>query len=229
MSEETFRIVVAAAVLAAISAFVVQVVFAIAAYGVFRTIRRDTAGCLAKFEPAFDKTGPLFNEVEVAVEKTELVINSLSSTAAKLRSDWRNLVEETTRVSRQAEVLMRSLSLAAATSHQIVQDLRPSVAAISGEVRAIVHSGRTQVEDVRGVLHDTRDRARRRLDQIDHAVNRAVLGVERVSNAVLRPVHKISGIAVGLSAGVAAFARSAARRWGTAQSQPYWTQYPRNS
>jgi methyl-accepting chemotaxis protein len=212
MSEETFRIVVAAAVLAAISAFVVQVVLAIAAYGVFRTIRRDTAECLAKFEPAFDKAGPLFNEVEVAVEKTELVINSLSSTAAKLRSDWRNLVEETTRVSREAEVLMRSLSLVAATSHQIVQDLRPSVAAISGEVRAIVRSGRTQVEDVRGVLHDTRDRARRRLDQIDHAVNRAVLGVERVSNAVLRPVHKISGIAVGLSAGVAAFVRSAARR-----------------
>jgi hypothetical protein len=43
-------------------------------------------------------------------------------------------------------------------------------------------------------------------------VNRAVLGVERVSNAVLRPVHKISGISVGLSAGVAAFVRSAARR-----------------
>ena len=210
MSEETFRIVVAAAVLAAISAFVVQVVFAIAAYVVFRTIRRDTAGCLAKFEPAFDKTGPLFNEVEVAVEKTELVINSLSSTAAKLRSDWRNLFEETTRASSEAELLMRSLSLVAATSDEIVQDLR--VAAISCEVRAIVRSGRTQVEDVRGVLHDTRDRARRRLDQIDHAVNRAVLGVERVSNAVLRPVHKISGIAVGLSAGVAAFVRSAARR-----------------
>ena len=211
MSEETFRIVVAASVLAAISAFVVQVVLAIAVYGVVRTIKRDTAGFLAKFGPAFGKAGPLFKEVEVAIEKTELVINSLSSTAAKFRSDWRNLVEETTRASRQAEVLMRSLSLAAATSHEIVQDL-PSVAAISGEVRAIVRSGRTQVEDVRGVLHDTRDRARRRLDQIDHAVNRAVRGFERVSNAVLRPVHKVRGIAVGVSAGVAAVVRSAARR-----------------
>jgi hypothetical protein len=28
---------------------------------------------------------------------------------------------------------------------------------------------------VRGVLHDTRDRARRRLDQIDHAVNRTCI------------------------------------------------------
>jgi hypothetical protein len=145
-------------------------------------------------------------------EKTELVINSLSSTVAKFRSDWRNLVEETTRASRQAEVLMRSISLAAATSHEIVQDLRPSVAAISGEVRAIVRSGRTQVEDVRGVLHDTHDRARFRLDQIDNAVNQTVHSFERVSNAVLRPVHKIGGIAVGLSAGVAAFVRSTVRR-----------------
>ena len=229
MSEETFRNVVAAAVLAAISAFVVQVVLAIAAYGVFRTIRRDTARCLAKFGTAFGEAGPLFNDLEVIIGKTELVTNCLSSTAAKFRSDWRNLVEETTRASSEAQVLMRSLSLVAATSHEIVQDLRPSVAAISGEVRAIVHSGRTQVEAVRGVLHDTRDRARRRLDQIDHAVNRAVRGVERVSTAVLRPVHKMIGIAVGLSAGVAAFVRSTARRWGTAQSQPYWTQYPRNS
>jgi signal transduction histidine kinase len=212
MSEETFRIVVAASVLAAMSAFVVQVVLAIAVYGVVRTIKRDTAGCLAKFGPAFGKAGPLFNDLEVVIEKTELVINSLNSTAAKFRPNWRNLVEETARASSEAEVLMRSLSLVAATSHEIVQDLRPSVAAISGEVRAIVRSGRTQVEDVRGVLHDTRDRARRRLDQIDHAVNRAVRGFERVSNAVLRPVHKISAIAVGLSAGVAAFARSAARR-----------------
>ena len=211
MSEETFRIVVAASVLAAISAFVVQVVLAIAVYGVVRTIKRDTAGFLAKFGPAFGKAGPLFKEVEVAIEKTELVINSLSRTA-KFRSDWRNLVEETTRASRQAEVLMGSLGMATVTSHQIVRDLRPRVAAVSGEARAIVRSGRIQVEDVRSFLHDAGDRVRRRLDQIDHAVNRTVRGFERVSNAVLRPVHKISGIAVGLSAGVAAFVRSAARR-----------------
>ena len=136
MSEETFRIVVAAAVLAAISAFVVQVVFAIAAYGVFRTIRRDTAGCLAKFEPAFDKTGPLFNEVEVAVEKTELVINSLSSRAVKLRSDWRNLVEETTRVSRQAEVLRRSLSLDLPPPSRLVRNCGRSTVATTKPSRA---------------------------------------------------------------------------------------------
>jgi len=212
MSEETFRIVVATSVLAAMSAFVVQVVLAIAVYGVVRTIKRDTAGFLAKFGPAFGKAGPLFKEVEVAIEKTELVINSLSSTAAKFRSDWRNLVEETTRASRQAEVLMGSLGMATVTSHQIVRDLRPRVAAVSGEARAIVRAGRIQVEDVRNLLHDAGDRVRRRLDQIDHAVNRTVRGFERVSNAVLRPVHKISGIAVGLSAGVAAFVRSAARR-----------------
>jgi hypothetical protein len=211
MSEETFRIVVAASVLAAISAFVVQVVLAIAVYGVVRTIKRDTAGFLAKFGPAFGKAGPLFKEVEVAIEKTELVINSLSSTA-KFRSDWRNLVEETTRASRQAEVLMRSLGMATATSHQIVRDLRPRVAAVSGEARAIVRAGRIQVEDVRNLLHDAGDRVRRRLDQIDHAVNRTVRGFERVSNAVLRPVHKVRGIAVGVSAGVAAVVRSAARR-----------------
>ena len=87
MSEETFRIVVAASVLAAMSAFVVQVVLAIAVYGVVRTIKRDTSGCLAKFGPAFGKAGPLFNDLEVVIEKTELVINSLSSTAAKFRSD----------------------------------------------------------------------------------------------------------------------------------------------
>jgi methyl-accepting chemotaxis protein len=229
MSEETFRIVMAASVLPAVSALVVQAVLAMALYGVVRTMKRDTAGFLAKLGPAFGKVGPLFNQVEVVIEKTELVMNSLSSTAAKLRSDWRNLVEETTRVSREAEVLMRSLSLAAATSHQIVQDLRPRVADVSGEVRAIVRSGRTQVEDVRGLLHDAGDRFRCRLDQIDHAVNQTVHSFERVSNAVLRPVHKVRRIAAGVYAGAAAFVRSAARQRGTAQSQLFPTQYRRNS
>jgi methyl-accepting chemotaxis protein len=98
-----------------------------------------------------------------------------------------------------------------ATANQILQDVRPRIAQISEETAAIVHAGREQVERVGDLLHDAGDRARARLEQINHDVESTVNQIEHVSEAVkgavLRPVREVNGIAAGISAVVSTLVR----------------------
>lgn len=222
MSEESFRIIVAGSVLVAILAFVVQAALVIAFYGVARKMKRDTAEVFGRLGSAFGKVKPIVNHTDLAIEKTKLIVHSLSSTVEKLHSGMdrcRPLVDQTVVVGRQVEVLTRHIGRAAGTTHQIVQDLRPKVADGSTQIRAIVRSGRAQVEDVRGLVHDVGDLVRARLGQIDHAVNHTVKVFERASAAALRPVHAVNGLAAGVFAAVATFVRSSVPRKGPAPSQ----------
>ena len=72
---------------------------------------------------------------------------------------------------------------------------------------AISHSGREQVERIGDLLQDAGERARHRLEQIDHSVDATVGQVEQVGDAVkrtvMRPVREVNGIAAGVSAAVA--------------------------
>jgi hypothetical protein len=61
------------------------------------------------------------------------------------------------------------------------------------------------------LLHDAGDRARARLEQVDHTVEATVQQLEQVSNtvkkAVSRPVREVNGIAAGISAAVSTLVR----------------------
>jgi hypothetical protein len=68
MSEETFRIVVAAAVLIACLAFVVQAGVVIALFRLTRKTQAKTAGFVEKAEPVLAKVEPLFDRCRFAAE-----------------------------------------------------------------------------------------------------------------------------------------------------------------
>jgi methyl-accepting chemotaxis protein len=101
----------------------------------------------------------------------------------------------------------------AANTNRIVRDVQPQIAEISTETVAIARSGREQVERLGDLLNDAGDRARTRLEQIDHAVESTVEHVEQVSGAikraVTRPVREVNGLAAGISAVVSTLVRGA--------------------
>jgi uncharacterized protein YoxC len=93
-----------------------------------------------------------------------------------------------------------------ATTKKIMEDTRPRIAEIAAENAAIVKISCQQVERVGNLVHDAGDRAKRRLEQIDHSVDATIKQVEQVGGAMKRavthPVRKVNGVAAGISAAV---------------------------
>jgi hypothetical protein len=204
MSEETFRIVVAAAVLIACLAFVVQAGLVLALFRLTRKMQDHSDAFIGKAEP-------LLVKVEPVLEKIGPALDSINAAAAKFGpaiDRFLPVVDKTVVVVERAGVLIQSVNQATTSANQIMQEVRPRIAHLSDETVAIVRSGREQVERVGDLLQDAGDRTRVRLEQIDHAVDATVNQIENASNAVksavLRPVREVNGIAAGISAAVSA-------------------------
>src|ERR1035437_10313920 len=208
MSEETFRIVVAVAVLIACLAFVVQAGVMIALFRLTRKMQAKTAGFMEKAEPVLAKVEPVFDKIGPVIEKIGPALDSINAAAAKVGpaiDRFRPVVDRAVVVVvERTGVLIQIVNRVTATANLIMQDVRPRIADISDQTVAIVCSGREQVERVG-------DRTHARLEQIDHAVEATIKQIENVSgtvkSAVLRPVREVSGIAAGISAMVATLGR----------------------
>src|ERR1035437_7946081 len=181
MSEETFRIVVAAAVLIACLAFVVQAGVVIALFRLIRKMQAKTAGFMEKAEPVLAKVEPVFDKIGPVIEKIGPALDSINAAAAKVGpaiDRFRPVVDRAVVVVvERTGVLIQSVNRVTATANLIMQDVRPHA----------------------------------RLEQIDHAVEATIKQIENVSgtvkSAVLRPVREVSGIAAGISAMVATLGR----------------------
>jgi hypothetical protein len=213
MSEETFRIVVAVAVLIACLAFVVQAGVMIALFRLTRKMQAKTAGFMEKAEPVLAKVEPVFDKIGPVIEKIGPALDSINAAAAKVGpaiDRFRPVVDRTVVVERTG-VLIQSVNRVTATANLIMQDVRPRIADISDQTVTIVRSGREQVECVGDLLRDAGDRTHARLEQIGHTVEVTVKQIENVSgtvkSAVLRPVREVNGIAAGISAMVSTLVR----------------------
>jgi methyl-accepting chemotaxis protein len=214
MSDDTFRIVVAAAVLIACLAFVVQAGIVLALYRLTRKLQVRTAGFMERAEPLLAKVEPVLDKVGPVIEKIGPALDSVNATAARVGpaiDRFLPVFDETVVVVERAGLLIQSASQVTASANQILQEVRPKIADISDETAAIVRSGREQVERVGELLHDAGDRARARLEQVDQSVESTVQQIENVSgavkSAVLRPVREVNGIAAGISAAVSTLVR----------------------
>ena len=214
MSEETFRIVVAVAVLIACLAFVVQAGVMIALFRLTRKMQAKTAGFMEKAEPVLAKVEPVFDKIGPVIEKIGPALDSINAAAAKVGpaiDRFRPVVDRAVVVVERTGVLIQSVNRVTATANLIMQDVRPRIADISDQTVAIVCSGREQVERVGDLLHDAGDRTHARLEQIDHAVEATIKQIENVSgtvkSAVLRPVREVKPIAAGISAMVSTLVR----------------------
>ena len=211
MSDETFRIVVAAAVLIACLAFVVQAGIVLALYRLTRKMQDKTAAFMANTEPLLAKVEPVIDKVGPVIDRIGPALDNVAAAALKIGPAVDRMLpvlDKAVVVVDRAGVLVQSANQITLSTNQVIQDLRPRIADVSDETVAIIRSGREQVERMGDLLHDAGDRARARLEQVDQSVEKTVTQIENVSgavkSAVLRPVREVNGIAAGISAAVSA-------------------------
>jgi ABC-type transporter Mla subunit MlaD len=214
MSEENFRIVVAAAALIACLAFVVQAGIVLALHRIAEKLQVKISGFIEKVEPMLGTVELVLHGVDPVIQKIGPTLDSVNAASAKLGpaiDRFRPVVDQSAVVVARTDKILQSLNQAIATGNQILHDVRPRIAEISSEILPIVRSGREQVEGLGDLLHDVGDRARARLEQVDHAVMITVDQIENLSgtvrSAALRPVHQLNGIAAGISAAVSTIVR----------------------
>ena len=188
MTEDTFRIVVAAAVALACIAFVVQAVATFALYRVSRRMQRNVEPLTERAELVIGRLVPMIDKIGLAADNVGPVADRIGVVAGKVAP----VIDE--------------VGTALATASRIMQETRPRIAELSSEAVEIARSGRQQVERLGELLNDAGDRARTRLEQIDQAVESTVEQVGQVGDAMkramLRPVREANGLAAGISAAV---------------------------
>jgi len=230
MSEDVFRIVVTAAVVVASLAFVVQAAILYALYRVSRKTQESADRIKVHVEPMLQKVGlvldhatSLFDKVGPLVEKAGPVIERLGPAIAKASSTMEKIgatverampmiqqvppvLAEARQVVAKAGTFVERVTDAAATTNLVIADARPNVAQLSKEAMEITRLGREQVERLGGLINDAGDKARARLDQIDHSVEATIEQVQQVSGAMrraaMRPVREVNGLAAGISAAI---------------------------
>jgi len=203
MTDQVFRIIIAVAVGLACIMVVVQ---ALVMIGVFRVVRRMER----RLEPLVGRSEPVIENVEGLTARIGPMLDDVTPTLEKIGP----MVEKITAAFEKVPPLVEKFGVAAdqagkilTNANRIVEDTRPRISEVSTEVAAISHSGREQVERLGELLQDAGERARTRLEQIDHSVENTVDQVEQVGDAmirtVMRPVREVNGIAAGISAAVA--------------------------
>jgi len=184
MPEDVFRIIVTAAVALAAIAFIAQ---AMAMAGLYRAVRKMQ-----------QRTDPLAGKIQAMVEKATPVIEKMGPVIESMGL----VIERTGPLVERADRVIETTQL-------ILDENRPKIAEIGGDLARIVRSGRLGVEEAGELLHDASDRVRIRLEQIDRSVDDTVEQVEQVGDAVkravTRPARELNGVAAGISAALSAF------------------------
>jgi len=218
MSEETFRIVIAAAVLIASLAFVVQAGIVMALYRATRRMQQKSDGLIAHAEPLLDKLEPVLAKISPVIDRIGPALDSVAAAALKVGPTVDRLIpvfDKAGVVVDRAGVLVQNANQITISTNQVIQEMRPRLGEISEEAIAIARTGREQVERIGDVLHDAGDRARARLEQVDQSVESTVNQIEHVSgvvkNAVMWPVKEVNGLAAGISAAVSTVVRGQKR------------------
>jgi uncharacterized protein YoxC len=209
MSEDVFRIVVAAAVALAALAFVVQAGVVIAFYrGSKKTqqtvedLMGEVRPILAKIEPVLDRAGPVIERIGLTIDRIGPVFDKLGPVIDRAGPSIGRIGPAADKIGQMVD----GFGVVLATANRIMEDTRPQIAELSAASVAIAQSGREQVERLGDLLHDASERARTRLEQIDETLESTVRQVEHVGetmkHAVMAPVREANGLAAGLSAAV---------------------------
>jgi ABC-type transporter Mla subunit MlaD len=175
VTEDTFRIVVVAAVALASIAFVVAAVAMFILCGVARSIQQKVGALAERAEPAIGKLGPMIDQVVLAAGKVGPV------------ADRAGLVLATTnRIMEDARPRISELSDEAV---EIVRSGRQQVERIGDLLHDAGDRAHARLEQI--------DRA------VDSTVEQVGQVGDAMKRAVLRPVREVNGLAAGISAAVA--------------------------
>jgi methyl-accepting chemotaxis protein len=158
-------------------------------------------------EPLLDKTGDVIERAGPVIERIGPAIDQALPAIRKagpVLDEARAAVSKTARLVDRATDVANSVNL-------LIADVRPQVKQISQEALEITRLGREQVEQVGELVHDAGEKARARMEQIDHGVDHTLEQVENVGSAIkraaMKPVKEVSGLAAGVSAAVSTLMR----------------------
>jgi ABC-type transporter Mla subunit MlaD len=214
MDENVFRIVVTVAVAIASLAFVVQAGIMFALYKATRKTAEGAERFIGKVEPILTKAEPLLEKVSTVVERAGPVIErigpAIDQALPVIRKAGPVIDETRVVVSKTSRLVDQTIDIAT-TANGVLADVRPQVKQISLEALEITRLAREQVERVTELLHDAEEKARARLEQIDHGVDHTLEQVENVGGALkraaLKPGKEVSGLAAGVSAAIGTLMR----------------------
>jgi len=188
VTEEVFRIVVAAGVLLASLAVLVQACVILAFY---RAVRKTQGSVL----PLLEQVGPVIRKIEPVMDRIGPMLEKTGPTFEKAAAVFEKIGP-----------IAENINTTLASANRILTDVRPRVAEISGDIAAITNASRGHVERFGDLLEKTGERAGERLEQIDEAVAGTVEQVQHVGatvkHAMMRPVREVNGFAAGISAAV---------------------------
>jgi uncharacterized protein YoxC len=211
MSDDVFRMIVAGGVAVAALAFVVQAIVGIATLGAARKMQQKVAALADRAEPLIDRAGPVIDKVGPAIEKASATIEKAGLMIEKAGP----VIEQARPAVAKIEPTIQKVSDLLATAQKLVDENRPQIREISGQVVEITRAGRQQVAKVGEILNDAGEKARTRLEQIDATVGHTVESVEQVSHnvkrAVTRPVREVNGLAAGVAAAISTFVKGPRR------------------
>ena len=200
MSDDIFRIAIVVGVGLASLAFLVQACVVVALFVRIGKMQAKAAPVLESAKPLLEKAAPMVEKATLLLEKAGPGVEKVGPALEKAGA----AAEQLKAVADRAEKVL-------ASANRIIDDTRPRVAAISGEIVEITRSGREQVQRLGDLLHDAGEKAQERLNQIDHSVESTIEQVEQVSGAmkraVMRPVREVNGLAAGISAAVSTLMR----------------------
>jgi uncharacterized protein YoxC len=203
MTEEVFRIIVAVGVGLACIMFVVQAFVMLGLLKIVKKVEQRVEGITKAAEP-------IIADVNVVLKKVGPVLEDVSPVVAKvgpLMDKAAVIFEKTGPVIERVEASIVEVKKLLATANRIVEDSRPRISEVTEEVASISHTGREQVDKWSDFLDDANQRARNRMEQIDHKVENTVDTVgnasETLKRTVTRPVREVNGLAAGISAAVA--------------------------
>lgn len=209
MPEDVFRIVVAVAVGMAALAFVIQACVVFAIYRSSKRTEERVTQFIGEVQPVVGKVGPTLDHASDVMQHLNPVIDRIGPVIDQLGPVLAKAGPSVERIGPAADKigqLVDKFGMTLASANRIMDETRPKINEITVETLAIAKTGREQVERLGGLLTDAGERARARLEQIDHTVESTVEQVEQVGGtvrrAVMKPVKEVNGLAAGISAAV---------------------------
>ena len=214
MPEETFRIVVTAAVVLAAIAFVVQACVVLALYRASRKMQEKTSQLMNEVRPVIAKVSPTLEKVQPLIDRIGPVLDNAGPVMQKAGAMIDKAGPAFERMGPMADkiaALAEAATAVTASTRRAVEEVGPHITGVSDEAKALIRTGREQVERFGNLVNEAGEVARGRLEKIDQAVDNTVEQVENVSGAVkramLRPVREVNGLAAGITAAVNALVR----------------------
>jgi ABC-type transporter Mla subunit MlaD len=176
VTEDTFRIVVAAAVALACIAFVVQAAAMFALYRVARRMQQKVGPLIDKIGLTAEKAGPAIDEIGMVAGKLVPVLDEVGTVLAATN----RIVEEAG--PRISELSEEAVGIARSARQQVER-----IGEVLHDAGDRAHARLEQIDQA-----------------VDSTVEQVGQAGDAMKRAVLRPVREVNGLAAGISAAVSA-------------------------